>query len=122
MQATGAKVRSHTVATPTALTPQEAQIARLAGKGLTNSEIGAELFISRHTVEWHLRKVFSKLSISSRREIRAVQGSPSRTWPGARVSIRDARKWARDDKARREAADGGSKAGVTPPTRTGQNA
>ncbi|MFJ9711295.1 response regulator transcription factor [Streptomyces sp. NPDC101234] len=73
MQATGAKVRSHTVATATALTPQEAQIARLAGEGLTNSEIGAQLFISRHTVEWHLRKVFSKLGISSRREIRAIQ-------------------------------------------------
>ncbi|RPF37347.1 LuxR family transcriptional regulator [Streptomyces sp. TLI_185] len=73
LQATGAKVRNHTVATPTALTQQEAQIARLAGKGLTNPEIGAQLFISRHTVEWHLRKVFSKLSISSRREIRAIQ-------------------------------------------------
>ncbi|MFC8430114.1 AAA family ATPase [Streptomyces sp. NPDC057253] len=73
LQATGAKVRSHTIARPTGLTPQEAQIARLAGKGLTNPEIGAQLFISRHTVEWHLRKVFSKLSISSRREIRAIQ-------------------------------------------------
>jgi ATP/maltotriose-dependent transcriptional regulator MalT len=73
LQATGVRVRSHTVATPTALTPQEAQIARLAAKGLTNPEIGAELFLSRHTVEWHLRKVFSKLSISSRREIRAIQ-------------------------------------------------
>ncbi|MDX2546268.1 helix-turn-helix transcriptional regulator [Streptomyces sp. WI04-05B] len=73
LQATGAKVRTHTVATPTALTSQEAQIARLAGKGLTNPEIGAQLFISRHTVEWHLRKVFSKLGISSRREIRAIQ-------------------------------------------------
>ncbi|MFJ9902414.1 AAA family ATPase [Streptomyces sp. NPDC101152] len=73
LQATGAKVRSHAVATPKALTSQEAQIARLAGKGLTNPEIGAQLFISRHTVEWHLRKVFSKLSISSRREIAAIQ-------------------------------------------------
>ncbi|MET7687770.1 AAA family ATPase [Streptomyces sp. NPDC005483] len=73
LQATGAKVRTHAVATPTALTSQEAQIARLAGQGLTNPEIGAQLFISRHTVEWHLRKVFSKLSISSRREIRAIQ-------------------------------------------------
>ncbi|MFF0084863.1 AAA family ATPase [Streptomyces canus] len=73
LQATGAKVRSRTVATPTALTPQEAQIARLAGKGLTNPEIGAQLFLSRHTVEWHLRKVFSKLSISSRREISGIQ-------------------------------------------------
>ncbi|WP_460070513.1 helix-turn-helix transcriptional regulator [Streptomyces sp. YKOK-I1] len=73
LQAAGAKVRNRTVAATTALTPQEAQIARLAGKGLTNPEIGAQLFISRHTVEWHLRKVFSKLNISSRREIRAVQ-------------------------------------------------
>jgi DNA-binding CsgD family transcriptional regulator len=73
LQATGSKVRNHTVATPTALTSQEAQIARLAGRGLTNPEIGAQLFLSRHTVEWHLRKVFSKLNISSRREIRAIQ-------------------------------------------------
>ncbi|MCX4702719.1 LuxR family transcriptional regulator [Streptomyces sp. NBC_01373] len=69
LHATGAKVRSRTITTPTALTSQEAQIARLAGEGLTNPEIGAQLFISRHTVEWHLRKVFSKLGISSRKEI-----------------------------------------------------
>ncbi|MEU5346345.1 AAA family ATPase [Streptomyces sp. NPDC020766] len=73
LEATGAKVRSLTVATHTALTPQEAQIARLAGEGLTNPEIGAQLFISRHTVEWHLRKVFSKLGIASRKEIRTMQ-------------------------------------------------
>ncbi|MER6158176.1 AAA family ATPase [Streptomyces sp. NPDC001868] len=73
LRATGAKVRRHTVATPTALTSQEAQIARLAGEGLTNSEIGTQLFLSPHTVEWHLRKVFSKLGISSRKEIRALR-------------------------------------------------
>ncbi|MFJ9022007.1 ATP-binding protein [Streptomyces sp. NPDC102259] len=73
LQATGAKVRRHTVATPAALTPQEAQIARLAGEGLTNPEIGARLFLSPHTVEWHLRKVFSKLGISSRKEIHTTQ-------------------------------------------------
>ncbi|MFE7837011.1 ATP-binding protein [Streptomyces sp. NPDC057474] len=73
LQATGAKVRRHTVATPTALTSQEAQIARLAGEGLTNSEIGTQLFLSPHTVEWHLRKVFSKLGISSRKEIRTLR-------------------------------------------------
>ncbi|MCX4766775.1 AAA family ATPase [Streptomyces sp. NBC_01275] len=73
LQATGAKVRRHTVATPTALTQQEAQIARLAAEGLTNPEIGAQLFLSPHTVEWHLRKVFSKLGISSRKEIHTTQ-------------------------------------------------
>ena len=72
LQAAGATVRKRTVATPTALTLQEEQIARLAGDGLTNPEIGARLFISHHTVEWHLRKVFSKLGIGSRRELAAA--------------------------------------------------
>ena len=72
LQATGATVRNRTVATRTSLTSQEEQIARLAGDGLTNPEIGARLFLSPHTVEWHLRKVFSKLGITSRRELSTV--------------------------------------------------
>jgi ATP/maltotriose-dependent transcriptional regulator MalT len=67
--ATGETVHKRPVETYDNLTPQEAQIARLAGNGRTNPEIGAELFISPRTVEWHLRKVFSKLGIASRREI-----------------------------------------------------
>jgi DNA-binding CsgD family transcriptional regulator len=67
--ATGEKVRKRSGETRDQLTPQEEQIARLARDGLSNPEIGAQLFLSSRTVEWHLRKVFAKLSIGSRREL-----------------------------------------------------
>jgi DNA-binding CsgD family transcriptional regulator len=70
--ATGETVRKRTVDTVTTLTSQEASIARLARDGLTNSEIGARLFLSARTVEWHLRKIFTKLGIGSRRELHAT--------------------------------------------------
>jgi DNA-binding CsgD family transcriptional regulator len=70
--ATGETVRKRSIETRDELTAQEAQIARLAAAGRTNPEIGAELFISPRTVEWHLRKVFPKLEISSRRELPAA--------------------------------------------------
>ena len=70
LAATGETVRKRTVDTREDLTAQEAQIARLAAEGRTNPEIGAELFISARTVEWHLRKVYPKLGIASRRELR----------------------------------------------------
>ncbi|MFD0597295.1 AAA family ATPase [Catellatospora coxensis] len=80
--AAGEAVRKRTAESMLDLTPQESLIASLARDGRTNSEIGAELFISPRTVEWHLRKVFTKLAINSRRELReaALDTEPATPW------------------------------------------
>ena len=70
LAATGETARQRTVEARDTLTPQEAQIARLARDGLSNPEIGARLFISARTVQYHLGKVFTKLEISSRLQLR----------------------------------------------------
>ena len=77
LQATGETVRKRTVGAAAELTAQEAQVTRLARDGLSNPEIGASLFISARTAQYHLGKVFTKLGISSRKRSRASR-TPSR--------------------------------------------
>ena len=75
--ATGETAHKRSIANPGELTAQELQIAKLARDGLTNPEIGARLFISSHTVQYHLSKVFAKLDISSRAQLyRVLTGGP----------------------------------------------
>jgi DNA-binding CsgD family transcriptional regulator len=70
--ATGERVRKRRIETREQLTAQEIQVARLAREGLSNADIGARLFISQHTVAYHLRKVFSKLGVTSRNQLARV--------------------------------------------------
>ena len=74
--ATGETVRKRTVETALELTPQEARVAKLARDGHTNLEISVQMYISLRTVEWHLGKVFAKLGISSRRQLRWALPDP----------------------------------------------
>ena len=75
--ATGETVRKRTVETSDQLTAQEALIARSAGDGLSNPEIAARLFLPARTVEWHLRKVYIKLGVSSRSQLRRTSSDIS---------------------------------------------
>jgi DNA-binding CsgD family transcriptional regulator len=83
LRATGGHAQQQTIQTPDALTAQEALIARLAGDGASNPQIAAQLFISPATVAYHLRKVFTKLGVSSRSQL--APAFPA--WPGAAPQV-----------------------------------
>jgi DNA-binding CsgD family transcriptional regulator len=73
LQATGERARRRNLETTDELTPQELQIARLVGSGATSREVAAELFVSPRTIDAHLRNIFRKLDITSRRQLRGME-------------------------------------------------
>jgi DNA-binding CsgD family transcriptional regulator len=77
--ATGAEVRQRSAAQDDELTPQEAHITRLAGDGQTNVQIGAQLYLSPRTLEWHLKTVFLKLEVTLPQRAQACASGPERT-------------------------------------------
>ena len=81
LRATGETARKRSVETNRDLTPREAQIATMARDGLSNAEIGTRLFISAHTVDSHLRKVFNRLAISWRTQLHLVLPHSSQASP-----------------------------------------
>jgi DNA-binding CsgD family transcriptional regulator len=77
LRASGETARKRDPSTRDQLTPREMQIAGLAAEGMTNPEIGAQLFLSPRTIDYHLRKVFAKLEIASRRDLARIDlGNP----------------------------------------------
>src|SRR4029079_9834613 len=86
LRATGETIRKRRADASDDLTPQERQIAELARDGLSNPDIGERLFLSPRTVEWHLRHVYSKLGIRSRRELEGAFRQPPADGDGRRSS------------------------------------